>query len=216
MRGFQAILFDFDYTLADSSRGVIDCVGSALQQLGLSSASDEAVCRTIGLSLGDTLVQLAGPEHAHLRDAFVRLFVQRADQVMSDKTVLFGSVPEAVRLLKDKGMALGIVSTKFRYRIETVLKRERVLDLFDVIVGGEDVTRHKPDPESLHLAMEKLNAPGDVLYVGDSLTDAEAARRASVPFVAVLSGVTPGDAFHGHEPLAIVQDLPDLVDWLAG
>lgn len=214
MSRFQFILFDFDYTLADSSRGVIDCIGFALQELGLPPVSDEAACRTIGLSLGDTLVQLAGSEHTNLRDAFARLFVQRANQVMSDKTVLFDGVPGTVRLLKEKGMALGIVSTKYRYRIETVLERENLLDAFVVIVGGEDVVKHKPDPESLLLAMERLGASEDVLYAGDSVTDAEAARRAPVPFVAVLSGVTPGDAFEGYETLAVVQDVSELAAWL--
>ena len=216
MRPFQSILFDFDYTLADSSRGVIDCIGFALHALDLPPVSDEAACQTIGLSLGDTLVRLAGPEHTNLRDAFARLFVQRANQVMSDKTELFASVPDTVRLLKDRGIALGIVSTKFRYRIESVLAREQLLDVFDVIIGGEDVTRHKPDPESLLLAMRRLNVSEGVLYAGDSVTDAEAARRASVPFVAVLSGVTPGHAFERYQALAVVQDLPELTAWLDG
>jgi phosphoglycolate phosphatase len=215
MRRFQSILFDFDYTLADSSRGVVDCIGFALQKLGLPPVSDDAACRTIGLSLGDTLVQLAGPGHADLRDAFARWFVQRANQVMSDKTVLFDAVPETIRLLKSRGMTLGIVSTKFRYRIETVLGREKLLDSFDVIVGGEDVVKHKPEPESLLLAIDRLNVPEHVLYAGDSVTDAEAARRAAVPFVAVLSGVTPGDAFQGYDPLVTVQDLAGLAAWLS-
>ena len=176
--------------------------------------SDEAACRTIGLSLGDTLLRLAGPEQTNLRETFARLFVQRADRVMSDKTVLFEGVPETMRVLEDKGMVLGIVSTKFRYRIETVLEREKVLDSFDVIVGGEDVVHHKPDPESLELAMKKLGLRENVLYVGDSVTDAEAARRAFVPFVAVLSGVTPGDAFEGYELCAVVRNVSELGAWL--
>ena len=60
----KAILFDFDYTLADSSRGVIDCIGYALGALRLPPVSEEAACRTIGLSLADTLAALAGPQPA--------------------------------------------------------------------------------------------------------------------------------------------------------
>ena len=47
MGSIQAVLFDFDYTLADSSQGVIDCIGHALCELGLPAVSDEAACRTM-------------------------------------------------------------------------------------------------------------------------------------------------------------------------
>src|SRR5262249_51265508 len=50
---FKTIIFDFDYTLADSSRGIIQCTNYALLSMGLPSVSDEAVCRTIGMSLKD-------------------------------------------------------------------------------------------------------------------------------------------------------------------
>ena len=81
---FQAILFDFDYTLADSSRGVIDCIGFALRQLGFPPVSDDAACRTIGLSLPDTLSALVGSQPAEVSAAFGRLFVEQADRVMAD------------------------------------------------------------------------------------------------------------------------------------
>jgi phosphoglycolate phosphatase len=208
---FHTILFDFDYTLADSSEGVIECVRFALRELGLPSVLPEAACQTIGLSLSDTLLKLAGPEHADRRTEFARLFVQRADQIMADKTVLLETVPDTIRLLKGRGMALGIVSTKYRRRIEAILRRESLLRPFDVIVGGEDVSRHKPDPEGLLLAMDRLSSsPEDTLYVGDSAADAEAAQRAAIPFVAVLSGVTPRDAFQNYAVYGILKSLSEL------
>jgi len=71
----------------------------------------------------------------------VRLFIQRADAVMLDYIVLFDSVRPAVKQLIANGLALGIVSTKYRRRIEAFLKREKLTDVFNVIVGGEDVSR---------------------------------------------------------------------------
>ena len=57
--------------------------------------------------------------------------------------------------------------------------------MVDVIVGGEDVEREKPDPAGLSAAVERLDvAPAALLYVGDSPTDAETARRAGVRFAA--------------------------------
>jgi phosphoglycolate phosphatase len=79
------------------------------------------------------------------------------------------------------------------------LKREGLLHFLDVIVGGEDVSKHKPDPESLNLAIRKLVLPQEeLIYVGDSVTDAKMAKRSGVSFIAVLSGVTPRDAFDAY------------------
>jgi len=211
---FHTVIFDFDYTLADSSRGVVECINSAPVRLGLPAVSAEEARRTIGLSLSDTFTHLTGESTVQI-DEFVRLFVERANEVMTELTLLLESVPEAVKMLKIQGFALGIVSTKFRYRIQSILCREGLLDSFDVIVGGEDVSRHKPDPEGVLLVMERLqSSPTDSVYVGDSLVDAETARRARVPFIAVLSGVTPRDAFDGYDVYQILERVSDMPGWI--
>jgi len=208
---FQTVIFDFDYTLADSSRGVIECINFALDGLSLPTVSAEMACQTIGLSLSDTFLKLAGQQHIAKCDEFARLFIKRADEVVADLTVLFDSVPRTVELLKRHGVTLGIVSTKFRYRIETILRRENLLYPFEVIVGGEDVSEHKPDPEGLLTATERLGSvPSNCLYVGDSVTDAETAKRAAVPFVAVLSGVTPKDAFRNYDVYGMLESLSEI------
>jgi phosphoglycolate phosphatase len=213
-RRFQAVIFDFDYTLADSSRGVIECINFALGELGLPAVSDEAARCTIGLSLPATFLELVGLQYADQSDEFARLFVKRADERMSDLTVLFESVPEVIEKLRAQSLVLGIVSTKFRYRIETVLMREGLLDAFVIIVGGEDVAKHKPDPMGLLTAIERLGSvPASTLYVGDSVTDAQTAERAGVPFVAVLSGVTSREAFRDYPICEILTSLSDLPRW---
>ena len=130
---------------------------------------------------------------------------------MVDGVRLFEPVRPVVDDLLAAGLTLGIVTTKYRYRVEAVLRREGLEHAFGVIVGGEDVAAHKPDPEGLLAAMERLGGvTSDVLYVGDSVVDAEAARRAGLSFVAVLSGVTPAADLAPHEPLAIVDDVGEL------
>ena len=210
---FPVVIFDFDYTLADSSRGVLECINHAFKGMGLPKVVAEDAQRTIGLSLPNILVTLAGMEHEGRGGEFARLFVERADEVMTDLTFVFEEVPEVIRRLKDEGMAIGIVSTKFRRRIEEILGREDLLEPFDVIVGGEDVSRHKPDPEGLLAAIERLGgSPSGSLYVGDSVTDAETARRAGVPFAAVLNGVTPREAFKDYPAYKILDNLGELID----
>jgi len=212
---FRTILFDFDYTLADSSRGAVECINWALQRVGLPTASDEDICRTIGMSLADALMRLAGPEQASKTQDFARFFAERADQVMAERTVLFESVLPATSVLKQRGLRLGIVSTKYRCRIEGVLRRDGLREVFDLIVGGEDVARHKPDPEGLLVAIDRLDsAASQTLYVGDSLVDAETARRAGTPFVAVLSGTTRLDEFTPSDLTGVIESLHQLPSWL--
>jgi phosphoglycolate phosphatase len=212
----HTILFDFDYTLADSSRGVVECINYALKNLDLPVVPAEQACKTIGLSLPNTFLTLAGQEYHTLSDEFVRLFMRRADQVMADRTFLFEPVPQTISVLKKNGLKLGIVSTKYRYRIETILNREGLSNTFEVIIGGEDVAEHKPNPAGLQMALNRLNGTQEeAIYIGDSLTDAQTAQRAKVHFVAVLSGVTSKDAFNGYPVykfLKTVGELPNLLE----
>ena len=207
----QTVVFDFDYTLADSSKGVVLCVNHALKGFGLPPVDEERIKRTIGLPLEQTFRQLTGRDDPNQEREFVRLYVQRADEIVAGLTTLLPAVPETLRLLKVPGLALGIISNKFRRRIEVIMERENLLDCFDVIVGSEDVVHYKPDPESLLSAIGRLgSSPSSCLYVGDSVTDGETAKRAGVPFVAVLTGVTTREEHERYQPQAILESLAEL------
>lgn len=207
----RAIIFDFDLTLADPTKGTIECVNFALERLGLPHADDEQIKRTIGLSLEDTFLRLTEQTKSQDVSLFISSFVERADQVMAELTLVFDSVPATTRRLSEMGFELGIVSTKFRYRIEEILAREGLLDRFRVIIGGEDVSEHKPHPSGLVAAMSRMQMDtDDVLYVGDSTVDALAAERAKVPFIAVLSGTTSETEFNETAKIAVIDDISTL------
>jgi phosphoglycolate phosphatase len=207
----QAVIFDFDYTLADSSQGAIECINFALDEMGLDQVSAEAACRTIGLSLTETFVTLAEHHEPRRGDEFHRLFVRRAEEVMSNLTVLYDSVPAMIEALGERSLRVGIVSTKYRRRINEILEREALLHRFQVVIGGEDVEQHKPHPQGLFEAIERLEcSPASAVYVGDSVVDAELAKRAGVPLIVVLSGVTPKEHFDSYEPIAILENISEL------
>ena len=215
MANLQAVIFDFDYTLADSSHGAIECINFALAEMGLDHVSAEAACRTIGLSLSETFLTLGEHHEKDRCEEFHRLFVQRAEQVMAKLTVLYESVPATVEALRERGLQLAIVSTKYRRRINEVLEREALLHGFHIVIGGEDVAEHKPHPQGLFEAMKKLECSStSVLYVGDSVVDAELAKRAGVPVAIVLSGVTPREDFNNYEPVAMLQTVSELPNFL--
>lgn len=214
-RMIRAVLFDFDYTLADSSDAIVECFNTALLGIGLEKAEPDAIRRTIGLSIPDSLAQVAGPEHLPREEEFRLHWRRRSDEIMVEWTRVFDWTPGAVEELRAAGLRLGIVSTKYRSRITATLERHGLGGRFDLIVGGEDVERHKPYPEGLLRAASGLRMePGECLYVGDTVADAAAADEAGTPFVAVLSGMTPAEAFAGRPSVAIVPsvaDVPSLV-----
>jgi phosphoglycolate phosphatase len=206
-----SVIFDFDCTLADSSAGAVECVNYALRAMNLPPAANSDIHTMIGVSLPETFRRLTREANQTRSDEFVELFIKRADEVMLNYIVLFDSVRPAVKQLIANGLTLGIVSTKYHRRIEAFLKREKLTDVFNIIVGGEDVTAHKPDPTGLLMALDKLGKPpSQSIYVGDSVVDAETAQRAGVPFVAVLSGVTLKEAFRNYTPLAVIDNLRSL------
>lgn len=207
----RAVVFDFDLTLADSSAGAVECVNYALGALGLPGAPPARIVATVGLSLPETLRALTGITAPEAAARFRDSFVERADAVMAEATHVYEHVPPALTALRAAGLTLGVVSTKYRYRIEAILGRYSLVEQFAVIVGGEDVARHKPDPAGLLLALERLGArPDEALYVGDHPVDARAARSAGVPFIAVLSGTSTADSFAAVETRAVLPHVGDL------
>ena len=207
----EAIIFDFDFTLGDSSEPVTECVIRALEQLGFSAPTPEKVVETIGLSLAETLRHLTGETNKNLIRQFQDCFHAHADQIMDRRTRIYDSVPAVLRILRTAQVRSGIVTTKLNHRIRNILAVNQLEGLIDVIVGADDVAHTKPHPEGLLLALQKLRAdPMSAVYVGDHLVDAQAASNAGIPFIAVLSGRHVGSAFWALPHVAIVESVRDV------
>jgi phosphoglycolate phosphatase len=207
----RAVIFDFDFTLVDSARGFVECHGYACRALSLPAITDIQAMAMMGTPLHDAFRTLFEERHHGLADDYVRLWQLRADEVMTGLTEVYPHAGPALRDLRAQGLKTGIVSQKLRHRIEAVLDREGLATSFDTVVGGGDISRFKPDPEGLLLAIERLGvASEDATYVGDTVIDAQAAANAGVPFVAVLTGVTSAAAFAGLPSIAILEDISRL------
>ena len=127
---------------------------------------------------------------------------------MAPSTELYDGVKDLVHRLTSSNFVLGILSTKFRYRICQILERYELTDQFSVIVGGEDIEKSKPDPEGLHMILSKTSIkPEQAVLVGDSLTDAETALRGGIDFIAVLTGTTSADQFTDYSPKAVLDSV---------
>lgn len=205
------VLFDFDYTLADSSEGIIASVNYALQRVGEPIADPQAIRHMIGHSLESTFGKFLPVSRHDLIPQCKSLFMEHADSgVMVAKTVMLDGVRETLEELHNDFYALGIVSTKRRLSIEQSLEKHDLLDYFDVVIGYEDVGAVKPDPEGLLKGLAELAGDvSDSVYVGDSLIDVEASRNAGLPMIGVATGMTPYDVLSQHVPcLTRLAELP--------
>ncbi|ADB15739.1 HAD-superfamily hydrolase, subfamily IA, variant 1 [Pirellula staleyi DSM 6068] len=210
-----AVFFDFDFTLAESTTASVECINHALVACGYPAAEREAIRRCIAFPLAEVLPRLTGVEDHAAIAQFAAIYRSRADQVTAGLTQLFPSVYHALPQLRSQSLKTAIVSTKPRYRIESILALREAGHLFDFIVGGEDVRNHKPDPEPLLRAMSRWSlAPQEVVYVGDHPVDAQAARDAEIPFIAMLTGTSRAsdfEPFPTHAQLHSLDDLPPIL-----
>lgn len=212
----RAVLFDFDFTLADSSEGVVECFAHGFERVGLPGADPLHVRHTIGLSLDEALDRLHGVRDEAIVAAFVEAFRARAEHVMVASTRWLDRAVETVSACREAGFATAICSTKRRSHVEGVLARDGVTGLFDAVIGADDVARPKPAPDSLRTALTRVGVePGRALYVGDHPVDAQAAASAGVRFLAVLTGPSRQADFAAHPVdrfLASIEELRALLD----
>lgn len=213
MMKYNTVIFDFDYTLGDTTEGIIESISYALSQMGQSVPDREQMRKAIGMSLTKTYAFLTKDESKEEADHFSRLFKEKADKVMTASATMY---PEAVFLLKElkkQHIKTGIVTTKYRHRIEGILAKCGMTDYIDEIIGSDNVKIEKPDPQGL-LAMVMLLANGSfvsqVLYVGDSLIDAETAQNAGIDFAAVTTGTTSADEFSAFPHIGVADNLGQL------
>jgi len=130
---------------------------------------------------------------------------------MHGLTIIYPWVAETVQALRVTGRRLGIVSSKYRYRIERILAEGGLASHCEVIVGGEDVSRHKPDPAGLLLALQRLGLPAaDVLYVGDHPVDAEAAAELECHLWRPLPGLQDVASFAPYPVHSFLTDFSHL------
>lgn len=212
MKSYQAYLFDFDYTMADSSKGIVMCYRNVLERHGFHQVDDLSIKRTIGKTLVDSFSIMTGITDADTLETFRKEYVKEADQHMTANTVLFPETEEVLRALKANGAHIGIISTKYRYRIMELMGKIFPEGFIDIIVGGEDVKEAKPSPEGLLQAAFRLNCPKEqILYLGDSTVDAETAQNAGVDFAGILHGMTTHEELAAYPHTAIFPDLLPLI-----
>ncbi len=160
----------------------------------------------------DSFSILTGIGDEAILEEYRKEYVKEADRFMTANTRLFPETVSVLQALKEKGANIGIISTKYRYRIMELAKDNIPEGIIELIVGGEDVKTAKPSPEGVFLALENLGTDKDTtLYIGDSIVDAETAQAAGMDFAGVLHGATTAEELEAYPHVAIMKDLTELL-----
>ncbi|UIJ70946.1 phosphoglycolate phosphatase [Aurantimonas sp. HBX-1] len=191
----KAILFDLDGTLIDSAPDIHAALNETLASYGEPPFTLEAVTGMVGRGV-PVLIERA---YAALgkdidpasRDKVVARFLAIYEPRATELTTMTAGASEATRILRERGIRLGVVTNKPDVATREILAHFGLLDLLDVVVGGDAGPAKKPEPGLLLLACERLElAVDDVVFVGDSENDVDAARAAGMRVVAVRGGYT--------------------------
>jgi pyrophosphatase PpaX len=205
---FPVVLFDFDGTLVDSAGMIQETFRQVAERAGVPLATE----RLPELyRLGTLEAQMAALD-AERAEELTRLY-RDVNAGLHSTLEPFPGVLPLLETLRGEGRRLGIVTSKRTATLELAFATIPFAQLFDVIVGANDVERHKPDPLPLLHALERLDAmPGDAVYVGGAPVDVAAARAARVHSVAVTwGGLFPVAQTLAAEPDTVVGTIDELL-----
>jgi pyrophosphatase PpaX len=205
---FSTVLFDLDGTVVDSGAIILASMRHATREVLGRDYSDEELLQAVGGPGLEAQMQKLAPEHA---ERLVTVY-RAHNEPLHDELQACAGIDEVLARLRAEGRRLGIVTAKRRSTVELAFARVPLGHLFETIVGGDETDRHKPDPEPLLLAAERLRAdPAETAYVGDSPFDVRAAKAAGMYAVAVTWGrIHDRTRLEAEEPDAIVDAAEEL------
>ncbi|MDH5833212.1 phosphoglycolate phosphatase [Luteimonas kalidii] len=217
----RAMLFDLDGTLVDSAHGIAWAVNQTLAELG-HPAADEPLVRTwIGEGARFLLHRALRHAGADLPDGegFDRVFallMRHYATSLPRQARAYPGADAALRGLRERGIAVALCTNKPQRFIDPLLDALDWRALFDGIVGGDTLPECKPSAlPLLHLA-RAFDVPVEAcLLVGDSHTDAAAARAAGMPLVLVDYGYHRDFDLQGAGAVAVTGDLRSLLQLTA-
>lgn len=230
----RGVAFDLDGTLVDSAPGLTAAVDSALYALELPTAGEERVVTWIGNGadvLMERALSWARQERAVQRAAqgkpsvdggdipqdeqlrvLRKLFDRYYAEFAEEGSFLFPEVADTLGALQAKGYPLALVTNKPTPFVAPLLAALDIAKYFSVVIGGDDVQNKKPHPEPLLKVAEKLAiAPEELLFVGDSRNDIQAAAAAGCCSVGLTYGYNYGEAIAGSNPDFIFDRFNDLL-----
>jgi pyrophosphatase PpaX len=207
---YRTVLFDLDGTLVDSAAMILASFQHATRTVLRREIPEQELLAAVG-----------GPGLRAQMEALAPDRVEELIEVYSEHNV--GLHPDLqpcvgilglLETLKAEGRRLGVVTAKRRATLSLGFEVLPLLEqFFDVTIAAEDTERHKPDPQPLLAALERLDEdPQNASYVGDSPFDIQAAKAAGMGAIAVTWGaIHPRERLEREQPDAVVETCEELL-----
>ena len=209
---FDIVVFDLDGTLADTAPDLAAALNHALERLGRATIDPETVRHLVGHGaralLRRGLAVGGASDEALVEEGFPHFMDYYAANICAGTTA-FAGVDAALDRLRELGVRTAVCTNKPEKLTMLLLDALGWGRRFEAMVGGDTLPVRKPDPAPLREAIARAGG-GKAAFVGDSIVDADTARAAGLPFVAVSFGFLdrPVEALGAD---AVIDDYDELI-----
>lgn len=206
----KLILYDLDGTLADTRQDIIIAVRHALKELNGPQLTDDEIKACVGTGLHELIKQVFRTQDEALADRGAKSYREYYKKHMLDHTRLYSGAKEFLEYFKARKQA--VITNKPNPFSTQILEALGVGYYFIAVLAGDRGLPFKPDPAAIHHLMEETDSTeAEVLFVGDSPVDIEAARNAGVEVVVLPHGFAPEKILREAKPDFLVQDFAELL-----
>lgn len=204
------ILFDLDGTIVDTNELIIASFLHSLQGQTLEPFTRDHIIPNMGKPLMEQMLMFTGKTEV---DDLIRIYREYNVRMHDELVREFPHVREVLAKLHANGIRMGVVTNKVRKTTEMGLKLFQLDRYMDTIVTVEDVSKAKPDPEGIQVALNRLNAkPEETLMVGDSQYDIQSGQNAGVKAAGVAWSMKGANFLRTFHPDYLLDDMRDLLD----
>jgi phosphoglycolate phosphatase len=215
LSGIRAAIIDLDGTMVDTALDFHAAVNRMRIELSLPEQDIALVRNFVGkgfvpLIRSSLAVDLPEAEVEQLFPQARKAFLYHYTEVNGQWSQLYPEVKEGLQAMRDKGLKLACVTNKQGVFALPLLAKMGVYDLFDAIYPGDALPKKKPDPMPMQAVFEQFGMqPREVVAIGDSINDSEAARAAGCWVLAVSYGYNHGRPVQEVESDGIVHSLKE-------
>lgn len=211
---FPLVIFDWDGTLMDSVGRIVSSMQHTAARLCLPEPSVAAVREIIGISLEPAIEQLFGQLDQQTMADFLEGYRQQYVHDDSTPSPLFAGAEAMLSDLRERGYTLAVATGKARHGLERVWQDSQIRHLFHSSRCADE-TASKPNPQMLHEILAETGYDvSQAIMVGDSVHDMRMAENAGMARIAVGFGAHTADRLAAHQPLAILDELAALPNYL--
>ena len=211
----KAVVIDLDGTLLDTAPDLARAAELMMTELGRPCPSLATIQSYIGNGVSRLVKRVltsdmdAEPEPA-LFERALAIYHRHYGAHVADRSRPFPGVVEGLKAFKARGLHIACITNKAAQFTHPLLQAAGLIDYFELILSGDSLPRRKPDPLPLRHACEVFKVkPGELLLIGDSLNDTQAARAAGCPVFCVPYGYNRGRPVVELDLDAVVQSLLD-------